>query len=57
MLDGFTALQIGNNMKTYIIYDDQGNERETVTAKSHNEAEKKAKEMYGHLASVCYTEL
>jgi len=44
-------------MKSYIVYDSQGNEREIIKAKSHNLAEKKAKKMYGQDASVCYTEL
>lgn len=44
-------------MKTYIVYDEQGNERGYIKAGSHNAAEKKAKAKYGPLASVVYTEL
>jgi hypothetical protein len=44
-------------MKTYIIYDEKGNERGYIKATSHNAAEKKAQKKYGPLASVAYTEL
>ena len=46
-----------SQMKTYIIYDEKGNERGYIKAGSHNAAEKKAKAKYGPLASVAYTEL
>ena len=44
-------------MKHYIVYDGQGNEREIIKARSHNDAEKKAQSKYGANASVTYTEL
>jgi hypothetical protein len=44
-------------MKTYIVYDEQGNERGYIKAASHNAAEKKAQAKYGVKASVAYTEL
>jgi hypothetical protein len=44
-------------MKTYIVYDETGNERGYIKAGSHNSAEKKAKAKYGSRASVAYTEL
>jgi hypothetical protein len=44
-------------MKHYIIYDSQGNEREIIKARSHNDAEKKAQAKYGANASVSYTEI
>jgi hypothetical protein len=44
-------------VKTYIVYDREGNERGYIKAASHNAAEKKAKAKYGPLASVAYTEL
>ena len=43
-------------MKQYLVFDCQGNEREVIKARSHNAAEKKAKQMYGETATVCYTE-
>ena len=44
-------------MKTYIVYDEKGNERGYIKSASHNSAEKKAKKLYGLNASVAYTEL
>lgn len=44
-------------MKTYIIYDEHGNECGYLEASSHNAAEKKAQAKYGPKASVAYTEL
>jgi len=44
-------------MKTYIVYDDKGNERGIIKAGSHNAAEKKAQKLYGPKASVAYTEV
>jgi hypothetical protein len=44
-------------MKTYIVYDERGNECGYLKARSHNEAEKKAQATHGPLASVAYTEL
>ena len=44
-------------MKTYIVYDEKGNERGYIKAASHNSAEKKAKAKYGALAFVAYTEI
>ena len=44
-------------MKTYIVYDEKGNEKPMIKAKSHNAAEEKAKKLYGEKASVCYTEV
>ena len=44
-------------MKTYIVYDGTGLERTMIRARSHNDAEKKAKSMYGEKASVAYTEV
>ena len=44
-------------MKTYIVYDEKGNERGYIKSVSHNSAEKKAKKLYGLNASVAYTEL
>ena len=44
-------------MKHYIVYDSQGNEREIIKARSHNDAEKKAQAKYGPSASVSYTEI
>jgi hypothetical protein len=44
-------------MKHYIVYDDKGEEREVIKARSHNEAEAKAQTIYGPQASVAYTEL
>ena len=44
-------------MKVYIVYDGEGNERGMIRAKSHNDAEAKARKMYGPNASVAYTEI
>ena len=44
-------------MKTYIVYDKNGNEIGYIKAASHNAAEKKAKAKHGPLSSVAYTEL
>lgn len=44
-------------MKTYIVYDEAGNERGYIKAGSHNAAEKKAQKKYGPRASVAYTEI
>lgn len=44
-------------MKTYIVYDENGNEVALIKAGSHNTAEKKAKAKYGEKASVAYTEV
>jgi len=44
-------------MKTYIVYNEQGNEVALIKASSHNAAEKKAKAKYGEKASVAYTEV
>jgi hypothetical protein len=44
-------------MKTYIVYDERGNEVGMIKAGSHNAAEKKAKNKYGPKASVTYTEV
>lgn len=44
-------------MKTYIVYDGTGLERTMIRARSHNDAEKNAKSMYGEKASVAYTEV
>ena len=44
-------------MKTYIVYDENGNEVAMIRAGSHNAAEKKAKDKYGPKASVTYTEV
>lgn len=44
-------------MKTYIVYDGNGDEVGYIKAGSHNAAEKKAKAKYGENASVAYTEL
>ena len=46
-----------DRMKTYIVYDGNGNEAGYIKAKSHNDAEKKAIKKYGQNASVAYTEL
>jgi hypothetical protein len=48
---------IGRDMKTYIVYDGNGDECGYVKARSHNEAEKKAKKLFGEQAMVVYTEL
>ena len=45
------------NMKSYIVYDEAGEERMTIRAPSHNLAEVVAKKMFGENASVCYTEV
>lgn len=50
-------LDNSKTMKTYIVYDGVGYERGYIKARSHNEAEKKAKKMYGEKAFVAYTEL
>lgn len=44
-------------MKTYIVYNKQGNECGTVRAASHNAAERQARARYGPFASVAYTEV
>lgn len=44
-------------MKTYLVYDENGEERGYIRAGSHNSAEKKAKARYGEKASVAYTEV
>lgn len=44
-------------MKVYIVYDSAGVERGYIRARSHNEAEAKARKMYGEQASVAYTEI
>ena len=44
-------------MKSYIVYDEAGEERMTIRAPSHNLAEVVAKKMFGENASVCYTEV
>jgi hypothetical protein len=44
-------------MKTYIVYNEKGEEVAIIKAGSHNAAEKKAKKKYGEKASVCYTEI
>ena len=44
-------------MKTYIVYDETGQEVAMIKAASHNSAEKKAQKKYGSKASVAYTEV
>ncbi len=44
-------------MKVYIVYDSAGVERGMIRARNHNEAERKARKMYGDRASVAYTEV
>lgn len=44
-------------MKTFIVYDQWGEERGYVQARNHNDAEKKAHYLYGPKASVAYTEI
>ena len=44
-------------MKTFIVYDQWGDERGYVQARNHNDAEKKAHYLYGPKASVVYTEI
>ena len=44
-------------MKTYIVYDGDGNEVRIIKASGHNAAEKKAKALYGDKASIVYTEI
>lgn len=44
-------------MKVYIVYDSAGVERGYLRARSHNEAEARAKKLYGEKASVAYTEI
>ncbi len=44
-------------MKTYIVYDPQGNERGYVRTANQNAAEKKAVASYGERSTVAYTEL
>ena len=44
-------------MKTYIVYDGKGNEVGYINAANHNAAERRAKEKYGIMASVAYTEI
>ena len=44
-------------MKTYVVFDPQGNERGYVKATSHNNAEKKAVAKFGERSTVSYTEL
>lgn len=44
-------------MKTYIVYNETGEEVAIIKASSHNAAEKKAQKLYGEKASVAYTEI
>ena len=44
-------------MKTYIVYDGNGDEVDLIKAVNHNAAERKAKAKYGDKASVVYTEV
>ena len=44
-------------MKTFIKYDERGNEVGYCQATSHNKAELLAKAMHGSNASVAYTEI
>jgi hypothetical protein len=44
-------------MKTYIVFDQNGNAQGMIKAGSHNAAEKKAQEKFGKMASVSYTEI
>ncbi len=50
-------------MKTYIVYDSDGKEltgemgKPYIKARNHNEAEKKAKKLYGEKTMVVYTEI
>ena len=44
-------------MKTYIVYDEKGNEVALIKAATHNKAEAKAKKKYGEKAFVAYTEI
>lgn len=44
-------------MKTYIVYDNSGNEIALIKAGSHNSAEKKATRKYGNGITVAYTEI
>lgn len=44
-------------MKTYIVYNGAGVEIAIIKASGHNAAEKKAKQLFGEKASVCYTEI
>lgn len=44
-------------MKTFVVYNRNGEEVCYIKARSHNLAEQKAKSKYGPLAMVSYTEL
>ena len=44
-------------MKTYIVYNELGEEVALIRASNHNSAEKKAKKIWGENASVAYTEV
>lgn len=44
-------------MKTYIVYNDAGEEIGYIKARSHNSAEKKAIARYGKFVHVSYTEI
>ena len=44
-------------MKTYIVYNEKGEEIALLKASNHNSAETKAKKKYGEKTSVCYTEI
>jgi hypothetical protein len=44
-------------MKTYIIYNEKGEEIGLIKASSHNKAEEKAKKKHGEKCSVTYTEV
>ena len=50
---------VGKGNKVFIVYDEKGNEIPNlyIRAKSHNQAEKDAKFIYGEKASVAYTEI
>ena len=44
-------------MKSYIVYNENGQEVAIIKASGHNAAEKKAQKKYGNRASVAYTEV
>jgi len=50
---------VGSGNKVFIVYDSKGVEVPNLYIKSsgHNQAEKKAKSLYGDKASVSYTEI
>ena len=50
---------VGSGNKVFIVYDSKGVEVPNLYIKSsnHNQAEKKAKNLYGDKASVSYTEI